>query len=812
MVQIESRVLSVGRIALVALGSVAYLQCLLGIVGFVLKFYSPEWDYRIDSMLVLQTIALIAAASLLLVTGFNDRRTMLFGFVALVSATAFAGDGLDHFFKQASFSSTAVLGVIKLDALFPYFFWRFARVFPQSFIPRKLDLALDWIVVTILSIGVILIAANVLDFINPEIAFVNQIADSNPNNLYEVLVYGLAFPVFFLLLFRMRSAREDERRRVRVFMFGLLGSLLPLLLFIIVTSISESAADFVTSGELRFFIIPSMQSFVIAIPIITTYAVLVERVLPVRILLKQAIRYTLGNVFVLVGIAFPIILFIYYLYSMRSVSIVGIFDGPNSLFLIAALGLSLFLLSRRREAYEYLERLFYRAKYDTNEALSELSEGLRNSSSLREVSEKTLRTIDETLHPEIAHLLFLTNEAFLQDPREALSRFPLNTKFGMQLVSMEHIADVEKLKETLEEKDKRFLLETQARYLIPVKRRSSNCAILLVGRKKSELPFTSTDVNFLQLVANTISLGYANIDEPTLLDDDVQVAYQCEECGRLYDVGEKCSACGSLDFGKAVLPRVLHGHYEVSRQIGVGGMAAVYLADDVRLSRLVVLKSLISARSDEHAFLREEARLMATFSHQNIATIYGYETFHSIPILVCEYLENGTLLDVLSDGYLKSSEVVEIVECICDALVYLHGRGIVHGDIKPSNIGFDSREIPKLLDFGLAGSRAQSNDSATVASEIGGTCAYLSPEQVRDVPVDQRADLWALAVTMYQAMYGSNPFLGSDIQATLGNIVRSDEIVAGCSAPRFFTKALSSNILDRPQTAAEFIRLLKQEF
>ena len=203
---------------------------------------------------------------------------------------------------------------------------------------------------------------------------------------------------------------------------------------------------------------------------------------------------------------------------------------------------------------------------------------------------------------------------------------------------------------------------------------------------------------------------------------------------------------------------------------------------------------------------------MATLSHPHIATIYGLESYQGMPILVCEYLPNGTLDDILRDGYLAHDEVMVIIEQVLQALIYLQERGISHSDIKTSNIGFDAQETAKLLDFGLANRLALPIHTESTIAYHGGTYAYMSPEKIQHQKCDQRADLWALAVTLFEAMYGINPFAGADLPTIIDRVTNAEKtVLAAVASPAPFLRvALSNDIVKRPQTAEQFLAMMHE--
>ena len=157
-------------------------------------------------------------------------------------------------------------------------------------------------------------------------------------------------------------------------------------------------------------------------------------------------------------------------------------------------------------------------------------------------------------------------------------------------------------------------------------------------------------------------------------------------------------------------PHTLRGVYRFDRRLGSGGMGVVYLARDLNLDRPVAIKTLPSVTPEQAARLRVEARAMAAVHHPNLAVIHGVETWQGTPFLIQEFLPGGTLSDRLRGGPLAIDAALRLCGTIAEALDQLHSAGIIHRDVKPSNIGFTDRDVPKLFDFGLAKLPKFSND------------------------------------------------------------------------------------------------------
>jgi eukaryotic-like serine/threonine-protein kinase len=209
------------------------------------------------------------------------------------------------------------------------------------------------------------------------------------------------------------------------------------------------------------------------------------------------------------------------------------------------------------------------------------------------------------------------------------------------------------------------------------------------------------------------------------------------------------------------------GRYRILRKLGSGGMANVYLAEDEELGRQVAIKILNDRHASDDQFVerfRREAKNAAGLSHPNIVSVYDRGEAEGTYYIAMEYLEGRSLKErILADGPLPISVASEVTRQILRALGFAHRRGIVHRDIKPHNVLL-AQDGPgegeprfKVTDFGISRTTAS---QMTEAGSIVGTAQYLSPEQARGAPVDQRSDIYSVGVVLYELLTGKLPFAG----------------------------------------------------
>ena len=241
----------------------------------------------------------------------------------------------------------------------------------------------------------------------------------------------------------------------------------------------------------------------------------------------------------------------------------------------------------------------------------------------------------------------------------------------------------------------------------------------------------------------------------------------------------------------SLTPGARLGVYEVTVQIGEGGMGQVYRARDTKLNRDVALKILPDAFSsdpDRLARFTREAQTLASLNHPNIAAIYGIEESQDVRALVMELVEGEDLSQRIARGAIPIDEALPIAKQIAEALEAAHEQGIIHRDLKPANIKVRGDGTVKVLDFGLAKameptgamspnvsqSPTITTPAMTQAGIILGTAAYMSPEQAKGRTVDKRSDVWAFGAVVYEMFTGRRAFEGDDVSDTLARILMKE--------------------------------------
>ena len=216
--------------------------------------------------------------------------------------------------------------------------------------------------------------------------------------------------------------------------------------------------------------------------------------------------------------------------------------------------------------------------------------------------------------------------------------------------------------------------------------------------------------------------------------------------------------------------RVLGGRYRLLAPIGTGGSAHVYLAEDSTLRRRVAVKLLHAALAEDESFLRRfraEAQAAAALNHPNVMRVFDWGEDEDGPYLVLEHLGGGSLRDVLDSGRrLSLPQAASVAMQAAKALDYAHRRGLVHRDIKPANLLFDDEGRLCIADFGVARALAEATWTEPAGAMVG-TARYAAPEQAKGGSLDGKADVYALALVLIEAVTGEVPFQADTTLATL---------------------------------------------
>jgi hypothetical protein len=239
----------------------------------------------------------------------------------------------------------------------------------------------------------------------------------------------------------------------------------------------------------------------------------------------------------------------------------------------------------------------------------------------------------------------------------------------------------------------------------------------------------------------------------------------------------------------ALDPGTRFGPYEVTGLLGAGGMGEVYRATDTKLGRDVAIKTLpatLASDADRLARFEREAKLLASLNHAHIAAVYGLDEHEETRYIVMELVEGDTLEKKLEAGPLPVEDTLQLALQIALALEAAHEKGVVHRDLKPANVMVTPSGVVKVLDFGLAKAFSGDPNEASPAHSpalslamtqqglVLGTASYMSPEQASGQATDQRADIWAFGVVVYEMLTGHPLFGGESVPHILADVLRTE--------------------------------------
>ena len=837
----------------------AALKVAAGLTGLVLPAGNTGGNVPPTLISLLNIIAFGGAASLLVLAGRRDPRAVHLGAFFLLVATSFAHPGL----RRLALAEVPVAGALaallrglQVDAFLPYTLWLFVRDFPRVQPSARLKRLMRLGISAAWAVGLVLFVANVVaeyaaeagaGRLRPVLAKVARDGTAKESVYYAVLL-TLSALALAVLVAKAPLARTAEARRVRLFCAALVVGWTPVSLQILLESTIPAYYAFMERPDVRlaysFVIYPTL----LAIPVGTTYSVLVDHVLGVRLVVRKALRYAFARYSVLLLIALPLLWLAWYIYAHRHLTIAEILRSHGPLILPATAGAVLLQRARHR-LLRGIDRRFFRDQYRAHEALKALAREAQKADGVAVLTRLVREGVERALHVESTAVLIRDETGSLVAADRAtrplsassvLAEFLGGSADPLQIDL--HVPRSPFLR--LPEADRQWLADGGFRLLVPI---VGSDGILLgliaLGEKKSEVPFQSEERSLLSAVAASSAWALekrllGSTDDRSSLaagasrpDDDPESdrALECAACGRVHALpATRCESCRG-ELRTAAVPLMLAGKFRLDRRIGSGGMGVVYRATDVMLGRQVAVKTLPQTSPEASTRLRREARVAASVSHPHLAMIYGTETWRGTPMLVFEFLDGGTLADRIRHAPLAPDDVVALGIALCGALEAAHAAGILHGDIKPTNIGFQggAEGTPKLLDFGIARFLHEARqvtsspldptaDGTTTTAGPVGTLAYLSPEALHGESPDTSFDLWSLALVLVEALLGHNPFRGQATLDTVLSIDRADiagALAAGPPCPgalrAFFLVALARSASRRPASASEFRRALE---
>jgi hypothetical protein len=816
---------AITAVGVVAMAKVAYV--LLELLLFVLDGGTPDrWSLR----MLLFTVTYAVTGGVLVRGGQRDERAAVLGVTFLVVATAF-GDSLAELADPRRYAIAPLVTAafaVHLDALAPPLMLLFASRFPRLLESRG-RAGVDRVLLTLTLIGALaLIGVNLAEHlraatIRPERGVWYRWSRHNPDGLYWPVQFALILVGLGRLTSRLHDATPDDRRRGEALIWGVVLGAAPIVCYVLLRGLFPSINQTLPPERVAWLVYASL----LAIPIVTAWAVRARGALDVAVVVRLAARYLMARGVLVACAAVPTLLLVRILFQQRyeSIAVVvsrGDVRGLTTMTVVASL-----LLRGRRGLLQRLDRRFFRERYDASVTLTALVARCRDARDPEALARALHDEVTGALQPQRVVLLLLTGSGQLVSSDRSVR--PL----GGDTTLLPHDPDVAVSRwdrasaaalATLTEDERLWLVDYSVALVWALRSPGGAlCGALVLGEKRSELPYTREDLDLVAAVVHAAEMSLALTAHQRGSEElaSVEMAHECVTCGHVQTVTSVgCHDCAS-PLVPSGLPILLNGKFALQYRLGEGAMGVVYRARDVELARDVAIKTLPRLSADRVVQLRREARTVAAVAHPNLATILTAESWRGQPLLVFELLAGGTLADRLRQGRLPLRTVVDLGLQLADALVTLHDASILHRDIKPSNIGFTSDGSPKLLDFGLAhlllerdtplpeagrlvaAVTAERNEWATSSTLITGTPAYMSPEALAGQPPSAQFDLWSLSVVLVEALTGivTSATGAPDCWAPTSPDEHTQSVDADARA-RFRT-LLHPDPARRPQTARE---------
>ena len=828
--------------------TIAVAQLALAILGAPAAFARVGWPYIVNGFIF------GVGGVVLLAGGGRDRRLPLLGGLFLTISSAFVIWLMPPPGAGVGGSLTAVLRALLPDAFLSLMLWRFVREFPVDTQRPGAGRVADIFIHVSFGVGAVLLVTNAIgrfgDSIVPAwlMALFELVGRDHPERAYWPLLSAVAAPAIPFLLWKTRLAAYQERRRVMFFVGTLAVGLAPFVLAVVATPFVPVLRDPLLQQRVGVVLYAALAS----IAPITAYCVAVDRVMDLQFLIRITLQYALARYAVWLVSLGPLAYVAFDIQANQHLTIAEYLERSRPAGPLALSTVGLVALAFRQYLLRAIDRWFRLEPFDQSHSLAWLEQRYRTADSLRGVARALAEELSRGLHATSVAVLLVNDDGTELVPVEGTTA-PIRSDSALIEILRSTRGDVRLDSQTLGSiarllppEDQKWLEDADARLLSSL---VGSTGVLLgmvaIGEARTGLPYSAAHFALVTAVGGQAAMLIENrrlrgreVDESRPrrdlgeqgLDWQDEPAVYCPACSLVWSPETRRCSCGSATTA-AALPLFVEGKFRLERLVGAGGMGVVYLAVDMVLDRQVAIKTLPSLRSESADRLHREARTMARVLHPNLALIYGAEQWRGMPMLIVEYLDGGTLRDWIRRGPVPYAEVIDLGIVLADVLDRVHASGVLHRDVKPSNIGYTSDRRPKLLDFGLAlldrtrdarpraeplsgpatEALLQSVDPAatvTVGERLVGTPLYLAPEALAGSMPQPSFDLWGLALVLYEAIAGRHPFAADDVGTVLAAAeragvpdIRDYRPTCPFGLASFLRDALSPNITRRPESA-----------
>ena len=828
--------------------TIAVAQLVLAIVGAPAALARVGWPYIVNGLVF------GVGGVVLLAGGGRDRRLPLLGALFLTISSAFVIWLMPSAGTVLGGTLTDALGALQADAFLALMLWRFVREFPADTQRPGVRRVASVFVYVSFALGAVLFVINAIgrfgDSTMPgwSMALFEVLDHDHPERVYWPLLCAIAAPAIPYLLWKTRFEAYEDRRRVMFFVGALAVGLAPFLLAVVATPFVPALRDPLVQPRVGVVLYAALATVVPA----TAYSVAVNRVMDLQFLIRMTLQYALARYAVWAVCLAPLVYVGLDVHANQQLTIAEYLERSRPTGPLALSTVGLTVLALRQNLLRAVDRWFRLEPSDQAQTLARLEQRCRGAASLRGVTGALAEELTRALHATSVAVLLINDDGTELVPVEGTTA-PIRRDSALLEVLRSTRGDVHLDSEALGAiarlllpVDREWLDDVDARLLSPlVGSTGMLLGVVAIGETRTGLPYSAAHRALVTAAGSQAAMQIENRllrgreadgcrpqRDPGAqgLEWEGEPAAYCPACSLVWRPETRQCSCGAVTT-VAALPLLVQGKFRLERLVGAGGMGVVYLAIDMVLDRKVAIKTLPSLRSKAAERLHREARTMARVLHPNLALIYGTEQWRGTPMLIVEYLEGGTLRDWIRRGPVPYADVIDLGIVLADVLERVHASGVLHRDVKPSNIGYTSDGRPKLLDFGLAllnGSRdscpraeplsgratealLRSDDPAatvTVDERLVGTPLYLAPEAIAGSVPRPSFDLWGLALVLYEAIAGRHPFAADDVGTVLAAAeragvpdIRDYRPTCPFGLASFLRDALSPSITRRPETA-----------
>jgi GAF domain-containing protein len=803
------------------------------------ELFLPLGPGRPDFVFALYAIVFFAVGAVLALARPGDHQVRVIALCLTTLGIGTMGPAIGSF--RGTLAGAEVIAYFLLNSLsawtFPLAYHVFCR-FPTGQHPGRPWIVLQWVIYALFLF--VFWPAWILNYMSIDLGtrITQWLVDHPSLYLTGVSVnarWGWGYLMFCLVMAMVVTARNyrrldspDSRRRIRLVVAGMMTALVP---FALVT-LAYRLTNAIDEELYRRYLGPIAWAPMILIPVSLATAVWRDQLFDIKVLVRSGLQYLFARAALRALFVLPIVLLLISIFRNPNRTVVQILtegSGWLNVVLIGAIGAA---LQSRQRLQATLDRQFFREAYEQEQVLGRLIDEVRQRDSIGDVAALVSARVDAVLHPSAVHIFYRADERSNRFDGQSSSGVVTAAQLSAQQ-SLLRLLDGDKtiravpsgVERDIAADELTWLEGLGVRLIVPIAgTRDRLVGVLLLGERRSEEPYSTTDRQLLQSIAAQIGLLYENqhLQERVRRDADVRrdvlarlderrvtLLKECPACGRCYDSSsQRCEADAAELALTLPIERTLDDKYRLDRRLGHGGFGAVFEARDLRLHRQVAAKvmtgSLFGDRDAVRRFERE-ARAAARLDHRNITRVHDYGTVGSGgAYLIMELIQGRTWRAALPQpAVIAPDRIADWFAQLLDGVQFAHGLGIVHRDLKPENVMLISRAEAvdvKIMDFGLAkvlDDGTGATETITAAGVTMGTIGYMAPEMLTGGAVDERADLFAIGVMLVETVTGMRPFRGQSSHEVLMAVLNANYHLPGETAEMRALDAIVQQCLAR---------------